>query len=395
MVGGQTGTPRPYTALEAVSPRRLSSDGLESEGKRPLRLLVFASKPEGIAPCQRFRLEQWAPHLAKKHGIELELAPFESAELVELLAKPGHRFEKAARVLRDFAHRATDVIRARHFDGAIIHREAALIGPAIYERILAAAKVPFFFDFDDTIWDRVQASRTNGIFARLHFYGKAATIIRLSKAVFAGNGYLAAYARKQNDAVHIVPTSIELGGYPVRAESDSKDFVVCWTGSLHTLEHFEHAREALERLAERRSLVVKVICNKEPDRPIRGAKNEFVPWSAVGEADAVGNCHAGIMPLPDTHFTRGKCGLKALQFMATGRPVVVSPVGMNKDLIENGRNGLLASTTDEWVDALDRLAASAELRRTMGAAGRATMEERFSATRVSAEVARIIRATLS
>jgi glycosyltransferase involved in cell wall biosynthesis len=108
----------------------------------------------------------------------------------------------------------------------------------------------------------------------------------------------------------------------------------------------------------------------------------------------MGDCHVGIMPLPDTHFTRGKCGLKALQFMATGRPVVVSPVGMNKELIDNDRNGILATTVDEWVDALDRFGASPELRRRMGAAGRATIEERFSATSVAAHVARIIRSNL-
>jgi glycosyltransferase involved in cell wall biosynthesis len=363
---------------------------------RRLRLLVLASKPKGIAPGQRFRLEQWAPRTAASHGIELDFAPFESPRLVELLYLPGHRPEKAAWVLWDFVRRLKDVIRARRYDGVVVFREAALIGPAIYERALKALGVPMFFDFDDAIWHHGQVSKANGVFSKLHFYGKTSTICRLAAGVLAGNEYLASYARQRSSNVFVVPTSIELDRYPVQPEaSDPSRFVVAWSGSLATLPHFEHARPILERLAKRRPLTVKVICNKPPERPIEGAENVFVPWSEAGEAEAVGAAHVGIMPLPDDEFTRGKCGLKALQFMATGRPVVVSPVGMNRDLVTSGQNGFLASTTDEWLDALEQLASSRELRHRIGAAGRKTVEEGYSAEVVSALFARAVRQTLN
>jgi glycosyltransferase involved in cell wall biosynthesis len=137
-----------------------------------------------------------------------------------------------------------------------------------------------------------------------------------------------------------------------------------------------------------------VICNKPPERPIAGAENVFVPWTESGEADAVGASHVGIMPLPDTEYTRGKCGLKALQYMATGRPVVIAPVGMNNDLVQSGENGFLARSDDEWVAALERLATSRELRIRMGLAGRRTVEQGYSAEVVSTIFANAVRTTI-
>lgn len=363
---------------------------------RELSLLVLTPKPKGISPGQRFRLEQWAPHVEARHGIRMDFLPFESPRLTKLLYQPGHKAEKAGWVMFDFLRRAAQVVRARRYDGVIVYREASLIGPAIYERLLAATNTPMLFDFDDAIWLPAQISSINGLFSRLHFWGKTATTCRLSKGVIAGNGYLAEYARERNPNVHVVPTSIELAKYPVQPELAAEDpFVIGWSGSTHTLQHFEHARGALERLAKKRRIVVKVICNKPPTKPIAGAENAFVPWTEAGEAASLGASHAGIMPLPDDVYTRGKCGLKALQYMATGRPVVISPVGMNCDLVDSGRNGILARTEDDWVAALEQLASDAALRRRMGAAGRETIEQRYSAEVVAGLFAAAVRQTLA
>nr|WP_295371092.1 glycosyltransferase [uncultured Sphingosinicella sp.] len=367
-----------------------------SSGRRPLRLLVLAPKPQGLSPGQRFRLEQWAPHLAAHHGITLDFLPFESPGLTRVLYKPGHQLEKAGRVAFDFARRAAAVVKARRYDGVIVYREAALIGPAFYERLLAWLNVPVFFDFDDAIWREGElAASANGIFQRLHFWGKTSTTCRLASAVLVGNEYLADYARERNDKVFILPTSIELPKYPVQPELDYEEpFVICWTGSHSTLAHFERARAPLERLATMRRIVVKIICNKRPERPIPGAENIFVAWSEEGEAEQIGASHVGIMPLPDNDYTRGKCGLKALQYMATGRPVVISPVGMNLELVQSGQNGFLADTDEEWIEALTRLADSRELRSRIGPAGRKTVEDRYSGEVVSRMFADAVRATL-
>ena len=361
---------------------------------RERRLLLLASKPQGISPSQRFRFEQWAPHLARDHGIHIDLEPFESARLTELLYEPGHVAAKGWWTLRDYARRVGVLKKARDYDGVVIHREAALIGPAVFERLLAAERIPIIYDFDDAIWSPGQAWG-NGLFSRLHFTSKTSAICKLATAVTTGNDFLASYARKRNVNVFIVPTSIDLGKYKVLAEpADDEPFTVCWTGSNSTLVHFEHAREPLEQLARKIPLTVKIICNKPPERPIAGATMEFVPWSQEREAVELGGCHAGIMPLPDDEVSRGKCGLKALQCMATGRPVVVAPVGVNCEIVRDGENGLLASTTDEWVKALLKLAADKDLRARLGANGRATVERNYSAEISAAKFARAVEAVV-
>lgn len=365
--------------------------GSSEAGERPIRLLVLANKPHGLAPGQRFRFEQWAPRLERNHNIQLHLEPFESRRLTELLYKPGHTARKAGLVLRDFLRRASCVRLSADYDAVLVFREASLIGPAIYERLIARSGTPIIFDFDDSIWSLGQ-ERNNGIFSRLHFFGKTRTLCRLAAACTPGNAFLAQYASQWNEHVTVVPTSIDLDEYPIVPEAAGGDpFTVCWTGSTSTLVHFESAREALETLATRIPLTVKVICNRPPQRPIAGADTRFVPWSANGEAHELGSCHAGIMPLPDDEVSRGKCGLKALQFMATGRPVVASPVGVNRTIITSGSNGFLATSTQEWVDALSTLASSPDLRARLGTAARKTVEQGYSAEVAAAKFASVVR----
>lgn len=354
------------------------------------RILVLASKPLGISPSQRYRFEQWAPHLAREHRISLDFAPFESEALARLLYEPGQVAAKAFWTLRDFGRRSAVLRRAKRYDAIVIHREAALIGPAIYERLLAWTGKPIIYDFDDAIWSLGQAWK-NGWFSRLHFTSKTSTICKLAAAVTTGNGYLADYARKRNPSVSIIPSSIDLAHYPEAPEPENTGkFVVSWTGSTSTLVHFEHAREALERLAARLPIVVKIICSRPPERPIAGAEMRFVQWSPEREAADVGNCHVGIMPLPDDEVSRGKGGMKALQFMATGRPVVVSPVGVNTDIVQPGHNGFHARKAEEWVAALERLALDSQLRSRLGRNARLTVEANYRAEASAAKFANVV-----
>jgi glycosyltransferase involved in cell wall biosynthesis len=359
--------------------------------QKPLRILALASKEWGLAPGQRYRFEQWAPRLLRDHNIDINLAPFESRRLTELLYEPGHTCQKAALVLKDFVRRAACVQAVAPYDAVLVFREASLIGPALYERLIAWTGKPIIFDFDDSIWSPAQ-EQVNGIFSRLHFFGKTRTLCSLAAACTPGNEFLARYARRWNNCVFVIPSTIELDDYPALPEAAvDEPFTICWTGSISTLVHFESARQALEALAARIPVIVKVICSRPPERPIAGAENRFVRWSAASEAKDVASCHVGIMPLPDNEVTRGKCGLKALQFMATGRPVVASPVGVNCDIVTPGKNGLLASTTQEWIDALQTLAASPDLRARMGTAARTRVEEEYSAEVAAEKFASVVR----
>ncbi|MBV9946327.1 MAG: hypothetical protein JOZ69_05735, partial [Myxococcales bacterium] len=220
-----------------------------------LRALVLVQKAPGLAPNQRFRIEQWKPHLERDHDVDVELRPFESERLTRVLYAQGHAFEKAALVLRDALRRRAVVGAARDHDVVVILREAAFIGPAVYEHLIALTGVPIVYDFDDAIWAPPKRTvlRANDAFRFLKFPSKTSAIARLARVVTVGNRYLASWARQHNDAVHVVPTSIDLDAYPVQPPPPpDQPFTVVWSGSFSTLEHLELARAPLERLARRR-----------------------------------------------------------------------------------------------------------------------------------------------
>src|ERR1700687_2201218 len=146
------------------------------------RLLALVHKPLGLAPGQRFRIEQWAPLLASKHGVTVDFSIFESPQLTRVLYEPGKRPTKAAFLLRDSIRRRSVLALAKEYDAVLVYREASLLGPAVYERMLARSGKSIIFDFDDAIWLHNTGS-VNGWFSRLRFPGKAATICRLASAV--------------------------------------------------------------------------------------------------------------------------------------------------------------------------------------------------------------------
>jgi len=361
---------------------------------KALRLLTLVLKAPGIAPNQRFRHEQWAPHLERDHGIRLEFEPFESPALTELLYHRGRTFAKIGLVLADTLRRWRARDRSVEFDGVVILRQAMLFGGAWLERYFARQGVPVLYDFDDAIWIW-QPSASNGILNLASAPWKVATLCRLATAVTVGNEYLAAYARRHNRNVQIVHTSIDSDRYPPHPDPGAQQpFTVVWTGSHSTLPHLDTIRAPLERLATRRPLTLRVICDRRP-LPFEHVALDFVPWQAATEAADLARGHVGLMPLPDTPATRGKCGCKALQYMAIGRPAVVSPVGINSEIVRDGESGLYATTHDDWIGALTRLADDPALRNRLGTAARQTVLEGFTARQSAAAFAAVVRRALA
>jgi glycosyltransferase involved in cell wall biosynthesis len=360
----------------------------------PIRLLALVQKAPGIAPNQRFRHEQWAPYLQREHGIELTFVPFESPELTRLLYEPGRRITKARLVLRDTARRWATRCVARQYDGVVVLREAAFAGGALLERAITASGVPLIYDFDDAIWRWTPG--VNGLLSLARAPWKVGAICRFASAVTVGNEYLAAYARKRNGNVFVVRTSIDVDRFPVLPAPDGdQPFTLVWTGSHSTLPHLEMIRPALEQLGQRVRVRLRVVCDIAPE-PLAHVPIDFVPWSARTEAEDLAVGHVGLMPLPDTAFTRGKCGCKALQYMAIGRPAVVSPVGINREIVRDEENGLHAVRLTDWTTQLERLAREHALRDRLGAAAARTVRhEGYTAEASASAFAHVAKQVLA
>jgi Glycosyltransferase len=356
-----------------------------------MKVLAIVPHVYDTSPGQRFRLEQWEPLLAKE-GVEITYSPFETPELRSVLYQKGNAFSKIKAVGKNLGQRKIDVKAAAGYDLVYVFREAALLGPAWFERSIAKSGVPMVFDFDDAVFVAYK-SPSNGYLSYLKFPGKTATICRLSAHVMAGNQYLADYALKENRNVTIIPTTIDTEKYiPLERTSEPETVTIGWSGSFSTVQHLDTIREVLQELAKTEKFKLRVIGTPEYD--LEGVETEAIQWRSETEIADLQQIDIGLMPLPDEDWSRGKCGLKALQYMALGIPTICSPVGVNSSIIQDGENGYLADCKDEWIAKLKLMLHSPELRQRIGMAGRKTVEDGYSAISQAPRVLQVFRSAL-
>jgi glycosyltransferase involved in cell wall biosynthesis len=232
------------------------------------------------------------------------------------------------------------------------------------------------FDLDDAVFLRDSYSAKGSHDPRR--LRRFAAVCRAADVVVAGNTFLASAAAKhaRADHVHVVPTCVDPDRYPVATHASS-DVELVWVGSSSTLRGLEAVRPLLEELGRRvPGLRLKLVC----DRFLTLDHLAVVPcpWSEATEPAAIAASDVGISWVPDDDWSRGKCGLKVLQYMAAGLPVVANPVGVQAEMVRHGETGFLATTADEWCAAVRTLAENPELRRRMGEAGRRRVEDEFS-----------------
>jgi glycosyltransferase involved in cell wall biosynthesis len=196
-----------------------------------------------------------------------------------------------------------------------------------------------------------------------------------ARTVVTGNKYLADYARRAGASdIQIVPTVVDMDRYPPQSRERVADFTIGWIGTPWTARYLPGIAPALKEMCSQGARVLLI-----GSGPVSlGLPVEVRPWSEAAEAEDLRDIDVGIMPLPDEPFEQGKCGYKLLQYMACGVPAVASPVGANRQILDEGVTGFLAGTLPEWVRALDKLKQDPALRRSMGEKARLKVEEAYS-----------------
>lgn len=359
-----------------------------SEERRSISVGALVPYYPDTAPSQRFRLEQWLPYL-EGEGIAIDLIPFASARLTEVLHQPGHWIAKAAGLATATLHRVFDVARLRKYDVILVHRALSIVGPALLERLVRLLGRPMIYDFDDAIW-LLDTTRANRHFGWLKFPGKTATICRISEHVIVGNRFLGEYARRFNPNVTIIPSSVDTERFkPQPATRSDGRIVIGWTGSTTSLAHLEMFAPTLGEVFQQRDVELQIISDRKPE--ITAVPFVWVPWNRESERRDLAPFDIGIMPIPNDRWARGKCALKALLYMAMGISCVISAVGTNCEVVSHGENGFLASTPEQWTELLLRLIDDGALRDRLGAAARRTVEQRYSMIQCAKQFADVVR----
>jgi glycosyltransferase involved in cell wall biosynthesis len=342
-----------------------------------LRVLVLAPYPARTAPSQRFRFEQYLDPLIEE-GFEFEVSTLLEPGGPALLNEPGHLGSKIAVTARAALRRFRDVARRGSFDLVFIHREAFPLGFPLFERSLAALGTPYIFDLDDAIYLPAVGDASGG-FSSLRYPAKTKSIARHARLVTAGNRHLADWALQHNDDVRVIPTTIDTELYRAPPSHDStqegRSVCVGWSGSRTTIRYLAPLVPILRELQLERGIRIRVIGDEHFTIP--GAEVEALPWREQSEIEDLSAIDIGLMPLPDDEWARGKCGLKALQYMALGVSAVISPIGVNVDIARGGA-AMLASGEGEWRDAILELIENAERRHELGERGRERVEESYS-----------------
>lgn len=329
----------------------------------------------------RYRVQQFLPYF-EGAGYKCTISPFSTGTLFRSLPRDGRLGMKVLHTLYCTARRFSRLAYLAHFDLVVIHREVFPFFTPMMETWVLRRHPKVIFSFDDAIHiGHHDVSSLNHPLLYRFKYGRGVNeILKRSLHIIAGNRILAEYAAQFNSAVSIIPTVVDCSQYSYKSISDERagPLTVGWIGSRTTACYLPAIEPALKRLAEANPGRVRFSFLGHPEYKPNLPDATSLPFRLNTEMDHLRSLDIGIMPLPDTEWTRGKCAFKAIQYMGIGIPTVASPVGITNDLITHNVNGLLATSVDDWFQALDLLVNDSGLRRRLSLEARRTVEQSYS-----------------
>lgn len=335
-------------------------------------LLIY---PLNTAPSQRFRFEQYFP-LLDQCGIKYNTNCFYDYQSHAMLYQKKNRPLLLLRLIFCFFRRCIHIFLLSSYDCILIQRGAAPFGPPVFEWVIKYVyRKPIIYDFDDAIW-LGPIKKESLLMHWTRSRNKIAKICKWSEKIVAGNQYLAEYARQYNQEVTVIPTVVNTNKEGIDKIVENEKIIIGWTGSHTTLTYLESLEDVLLDLKREYDFRLMVMANKKPG--FRELDYQFVPWSEKAEIEELRKIDIGIMPLPDDEWTKGKCGFKAIQYMALGKPAVVSAVGVNTEIVDHGINGFVCYTEEDWKKYLGMLINDRILRKKMGTSAYNKVDDFYS-----------------
>jgi glycosyltransferase involved in cell wall biosynthesis len=319
-------------------------------------LFLPISGPRGAS--SRYRVFQFLPWLTEAgitHAVHL---PPDS---------PGSGIQRLVKALRE--RRA--IAGMAHESRSVFVQKRLL--PVTQVDALAAAR-PLAFDFDDAIFTSPSGERSR--VAQRRVEERLKHVLATAKIVIAGNRYLCDYANQFARRVVHLPTVIDHTRYPAKAHAETPKIVIGWIGHSVNHPYLLDMSEILQELAKRWKIRLLVVSDR--DLAIPGVQVENRRWSEATEVRDILDMDIGIMPMPDDPWSRGKCGFKAIQYMAAGIPVVCAAVGANIEIVRDRIDGFCAGSEAQWRDGLAALIADVNLRQQIGTAARARIQANYS-----------------
>ncbi len=355
-----------------------------------MRVLTLVPSQKGFSPGQRGSIELWESVL-KSAGITLDYAPFETEKLSRILYKSGNHLSKAFEMMRGYVDRIELLKRLDEYDAVFVYREAALLGPAFLEKMVARRK-PIIYQLDDPLFMPYK-SPSNGYLSYLKFFGKVKEIIRVSKVVIANSSHIRDYALQFNKNVWQIPSIVDTNQFVYQSFPENlKRVCIGWSGSPTTLKNIKLVEEPLQRLSEKDICDIHFIGGT--DFNLENVKYTAQKWNGETEVKDLRQLQIGLVPLPENSWNKYKFIMKTAQYMALGIVPVGTPMASNTEVIRHGENGFLAATDAEWFEYLTILVKDSKLRNKMSVKAAEAARAKYSLEANAPKVIEAFRAAL-
>lgn len=371
---------------------------MKPQSCKDTKILVLCPFPIGVAAGQRLKYEQYFADW-KSLGYQIDVSSFMDLRMWSVVYSPGRYYEKILGVLRGQVRRLRDLFRIADYDLIYVFMWVTPFGTSAFERIVRRLAKRLIYDIEDNVFaEQISTARAfhpNRWIALLKGPGKTKFLIKSANHVITSSPFLNALCLKINinNACTYISSSVDTDRFKPANPSSNKDSVVIgWTGTFSSKVYLDMLRSVFIELAARVEFKLKVIGNFDYDLP--GINLEVIQWNIQTEVEDLQSIDIGVYPLPTDDWVLGKSGLKAIQYMSFGLPIVASKVGTTPLLISDEVDGLLVKSEEEWVDALERLVCEPDLRRKLGEAARNKAVRMYSVAAVKLDYRAVLGAVM-
>lgn len=338
--------------------------------------MVICPHPENIAPGQRLKYEQYFENW-RQNGYNVEVSPFFSNRMQSILYNKKNKAEKVFWVLSAYVKRIVTAFTLKKYDLVYVFLWVTPFGYPLMEKLYVSINKNMVYDIDDAIFMKAE-SVVNRSIDFIRGRSKPFFLMKHAKHVIACTPFLTEVASTYNSNCTDISSTINTDTYlPVNTYSNDHKIILGWSGSHSTSPFLYLLKDVLLELQQK--IPFKLLVMGDATFHIEGLDVEAIPWSVEKEIPTLQRFDIGLYPLPlDNKWVLGKSGLKALQYMAVGLPVVATAIGANYRIIENDKTGYLVKTKEEWVHQLEILMLNPALRKNIGTAARKNVVENYS-----------------
>jgi glycosyltransferase involved in cell wall biosynthesis len=340
------------------------------------KILFLSPYPKDVAPSQRLKFEQYFAHF-EKAGFEITTNSFISITFWQFIYLPGKSFKKMVYTILAYFKRFKIILTLKKYDVIYVHLWVTPFGPPVFEWLLTKIHKKIIYDIDDLVYLKANKSKSNQLISFIKGRQKPIFLMKMANHVITCTPHLDEFVRKYNLNTTDISSTINTDTYQVvKNYKNDHTLVLGWSGSHSTSKYLYLLKDVLIELNQ--DYPFKLMVMGDANFNIEGLDVEALAWREEIEISTLQRFDIGLYPLPDEQWVLGKSGLKALQYMALGLPVVATAIGANYRVITDNETGFLVNTEEEWLIALKQLIENEKLRESFGTKGRAKVETSYS-----------------